>query len=86
MFITNFLIALTAVIAFGIFEKVKLKADYNFKTAWFKYVVALVLGTSFKYLTQWKYFQYVLQFAFVIAFLYFFWVIITALKVKKIPQ
>jgi hypothetical protein len=84
--LTGSLIALLAVVAFAVFEKVKLKTDYNFKTAWFKYVVALLLGTFFKYLTEWKYFQYVLQFAFVVAFLYFFWVVIGWLKVKKVPQ
>ena len=79
----NLLIALIAVLGFALFEWIHLKAAYSFKTAWFKYVLALVLGALFQYLIEWKYFQWLETFAFVVAFLYFFWVILGALKVKK---
>lgn len=83
---TNLIIALVAVIAFAIFEKIKLKAAYNFQTAWFKYLCGLVLGFLFQYLAKWEYFQYLEVFTFVVAFLYFFWIIVGALNIKKTPQ
>lgn len=84
--LVNFIIALVAVIAFGIFEKIHLKTAYNFQTAWFKYLVGLALGTIFKFLAEWKFFQYLEIFAFVVAFLYFFWIIVNALKIKNLPK
>jgi hypothetical protein len=84
--LVHFLISLAAVFGFAIFEYAHDKAAYNIKTAWVKYAAALILGTfGFSYLLQWKYFQYVEQGALVVSFLFFFWTIIKALKIKGVP-
>lgn len=82
----HLVISLIAVIAFAIFEYSHNKATYSIKTAWVKYVAGLVLGTfGFSYLLKWPVFQYVLQAAFVVAFLFFFWVILQKFKIKGVP-
>lgn len=82
----HLIISLVAVIAFAIFEYSHNKATYSIKTAWVKYVAGLVLGTfGFSYLLKWPAFQYVLQAAFVVAFLFFFWAIVQKFKIKGVP-
>lgn len=82
----HFIVSLVAVIAFAIFEYAHNRATYSIKTAWVKYLAALLLGTfGFAYLTKWEPFQWVEQAAFVVAFLFFFWVILQKLKIKGVP-
>jgi hypothetical protein len=84
--LVNFLISLGAVIAFAIFSYFQDKANYNIKTAWFKYVVALAVGTfGFSYLLKWAIFQDILLFAFIVALLYFFAALLKILKIKSVP-
>ena len=84
--LTDFIISLVAVLAFAIFEYFHNKAAYNIKTAWIKYLAGLLLGTfAFSYLLTWPVFQYVLLAAFVIAFLFFFWIIVQKLNIKGVP-
>ena len=84
--LTHFIVSLIAVIAFAIFEYTHNKATYSIKTAWIKYLAGLALGTfGFPYLLKWDIFQYVLQATFVVAFLFFFWIIVQKLKIKGVP-
>lgn len=84
--LTNFIVSLIAVFAFMGFEYLHLKKLYSFKTAWFKYVVALAVGTfAFSYLFQFKWFEYVEIGAGTFLFLFFFWIIVNALKIKGVP-
>lgn len=84
--LTYFIESLAAVIAFAIFEYTHNRATYSIKTAWVKYIAGVILGTfGFPYLLKWSVFQYVLQATFVVAFLFFFWVIVQKLKIKGIP-
>lgn len=84
--LTRIIVSLIAILAFAIFEYVHNKATYSLKTAWYKYAGAFILGTfGFSYLTQWKYFQWLEQGAFIVAFLFFFWIIVQKLNIKGIP-